>query len=425
MLLFLLWGKTAFAAGSSLSTATATSVGSTLTGQVNRSSNYYKFTISSNSVLHMRLRTGSSSQGAGFSLRNSAGDWLNGYNYYPTVDAENWGYQSRDVYVSLNAGTYYLEIKNTYSGTSYYTFKSSLIAQTTSTTKIAGYSNCYLSTALPVSMGNKIYSVSYYNETCHYYKFSLSSQQTVKFTTSVLTQGGGVRVNLYNSSGELLDRIAYSATYGSSTTYSKTLSKGTYYIGVSANSMYRYTIQTWSSALKSSQTISASNVKKTIGSSAFSLGAKLQKGNGKLSYASGNKSVAVVSSTGKVTIKGVGQATITITAAETSTYKKTVKKVTVTVVPKATSIRETIGATGSLTVRWNAVSGVSGYQTQISKSSSFSSSSYYNASSSYTGQRVTEMTGKTWYYVRVRTFRRISGVNYYSAWTSAYKIYVK
>jgi hypothetical protein len=373
----------------------------------------------------MKLTTGSSSQGAGFSLRDSQGDWLNGYNYFATTDSNNAGYQIRDMFFSLNAGTYYLEIKNTYSGTSYYTFKSSVIAQNSSTTKIAGYNNCYLSTALPVSMGNKIYSVSYYNETCHYYKFSLSSQQTVRFTTSVLTQGGGVRVYLYNSSGTLLDRIAYSATYGSSTTYSKTLSKGTYYIGVAANSMYRYTIQTWSSALKSSQTISASNVRKTMGSAAFSLGAKLQKGNGKLSYASGNKSVAVVSSTGKVTIKGVGQATITITASETSKYKKTVKRVTVTVVPKATSVKSISGSTGSMTVTWNTVSSVTGYQTQISKSSSFSNSSYYNASSAYTGQRVTGMTHKTWYYVRVRTFRRISGVNYYSAWTKAYKVYVK
>ncbi|MDO4501710.1 MAG: Ig-like domain-containing protein [Coriobacteriia bacterium] len=68
----------------------------------------------------------------------------------------------------------------------------------------------------------------------------------------------------------------------------------------------------------------------SYGSRSFTLGA-MTGGNGKLSYASSNTKVATVSSTGRVYVKGVGTAKITISAAETSTYAKGRKVVTVKV----------------------------------------------------------------------------------------------
>ena len=52
---------------------------------------------------------------------------------------------------------------------------------------------------------------------------------------------------------------------------------------------------------------------------------------GALSYTSSNKSVAEVTKSGKVTIKGAGQTTITVTAASSNVYKKSKKKVTLKV----------------------------------------------------------------------------------------------
>lgn len=52
---------------------------------------------------------------------------------------------------------------------------------------------------------------------------------------------------------------------------------------------------------------------------------------GALSYTSSNKSVAEVTKSGKVTIKGAGQTTITVTAASSNVYKKSTKKVTLRV----------------------------------------------------------------------------------------------
>ena len=78
------------------------------------------------------------------------------------------------------------------------------------------------------------------------------------------------------------------------------------------------------------QTITASDVTKTYGNGAFSLDAKTN-GDGKLAYESDNTKVAVVDSTGKVTIKGAGTAKITISASATANYKAASKAITVTV----------------------------------------------------------------------------------------------
>ncbi|MBR0405144.1 MAG: BspA family leucine-rich repeat surface protein [Eggerthellaceae bacterium] len=82
---------------------------------------------------------------------------------------------------------------------------------------------------------------------------------------------------------------------------------------------------------KAGQAISASDVGKVYGDAAFALGARLTKGEGKLSYASSNSGVAAVDAYGKVTIKGAGTAKITVTAAATANYKAASKAVTVTV----------------------------------------------------------------------------------------------
>ena len=74
---------------------------------------------------------------------------------------------------------------------------------------------------------------------------------------------------------------------------------------------------------------------KTYGNAAFSLGAKAKT---KLTYKSSNTKVAVVTSAGKVTIKGAGTAKITITAAAGTNYNKAVKTVTVKVAKAKQSI---------------------------------------------------------------------------------------
>ena len=82
------------------------------------------------------------------------------------------------------------------------------------------------------------------------------------------------------------------------------------------------------------QAISAKAVTKTTMNSvgkSFSLDAKLEEGDGKLTYQTSNAKVAQVTSDGKVVIKGVGKCDITIKALATDSYKETVHTVQVEV----------------------------------------------------------------------------------------------
>ena len=77
-------------------------------------------------------------------------------------------------------------------------------------------------------------------------------------------------------------------------------------------------------------------INKTYGNKAFSLGAKAKT---KRTYNSSNTRVAVVSTGGKVTIKGAGTTKITITAIANTYYNKAVKTITLSVAKAAPAIK--------------------------------------------------------------------------------------
>lgn len=89
---------------------------------------------------------------------------------------------------------------------------------------------------------------------------------------------------------------------------------------------------------KGTQTISGVKTSYTValGSKAFSLGAKAP---GKLTYKSSNTKVATVDKNGKVTVKAVGNAKITISAASSSNYNAASKTVTIKVTKPAPTIK--------------------------------------------------------------------------------------
>ena len=79
-------------------------------------------------------------------------------------------------------------------------------------------------------------------------------------------------------------------------------------------------------------TVSDARTSTNMSEGAYSLGASAKYDNATLTYSSSNESVAIVSSSGKVTPKAAGQTTITIKAAATSSYAATSKTITLTVV---------------------------------------------------------------------------------------------
>ena len=77
---------------------------------------------------------------------------------------------------------------------------------------------------------------------------------------------------------------------------------------------------------------------KTMESPDFTITGVTTDGDGKISFESSDKSVAVVTSGGKVSVKGVGTAIITIKAAETENYAEGIRKVTVNVTKAAQTV---------------------------------------------------------------------------------------
>lgn len=124
---------------------------------------------------------------------------------------------------------------------------------------------------------------------------------------------------------------------------------------------------------KASQIISCGkSYSKVYGSKAFSLKAKRTAGNGALTYSSSNKKVAIVDKKGKVALKGIGIAVITIKAASTSNYNEKSVKVTITVKPKKQTLKSIKILKGKkLSVSWKKDTKATGYQIQYSTNKNF------------------------------------------------------
>ncbi len=170
---------------------------------------------------------------------------------------------------------------------------------------------------------------------------------------------------------------------------------------------------------KKTQTITEveSSYTKTYGDSSFSLGAKAK---GKLTYKSSNTSVATVSSSGKITIKGVGIAKITITAAETSSYKAATKTVTITVHPKSTTLSSITSGVANMTVKWTKNLDATGYEISYATKSDFSNErTYLVTNSNTTSKTIGKRTEGKKYYVRIRCYKTVNNENYYSEWSAA------
>ena len=84
---------------------------------------------------------------------------------------------------------------------------------------------------------------------------------------------------------------------------------------------------------KKSQNITVKTKSIKSGTKGILLGAETS-GDGRLTYKSGNKSVITIDSNGVMNARKPGKSVITVTASETTKYKKATKKVTITVLPK-------------------------------------------------------------------------------------------
>ncbi len=163
-------------------------------------------------------------------------------------------------------------------------------------------------------------------------------------------------------------------------------------------------------AAKKNQTISVkSAITKAYGDKAFSLGAKITAGNGKLSYKSSDNKVAQPDSSGKITIKGIGKCTITVTASGTTTYNAKTAKVTLTVNPKKAKLKTLKPGKKSLKVTWTKDAKATGYEVQCCLKKNFKSGVKKSTikKAKTTSTTIKKLKKGKKYYVRIRAYKTV------------------
>lgn len=95
--------------------------------------------------------------------------------------------------------------------------------------------------------------------------------------------------------------------------------------------------------------------------------------------------------------------------------------------PKAAKLKSLSASSRGFTARWSAVTTqASGYQLQYATSSKFTNTKTVTAASCRTtSKKVTKLRAKKKYYVRIRTYKTVSGKKYYSAWSSVRTVTTK
>ena len=107
-------------------------------------------------------------------------------------------------------------------------------------------------------------------------------------------------------------------------------------------------------------------------------------------------------------------------------YGAWTKAVTSPTLPGGTSITKVTGASKAFTARWKQNKTVNGYQIQYSLKSNFSGAKTVTVKSNSTLKTtVKKLSAKKVYYVRIRTYKTIEKVNYFSAWSKAVKVKTK
>ena len=133
-----------------------------------------------------------------------------------------------------------------------------------------------------------------------------------------------------------------------------------------------------------------------------SQGKPIASGNYTVTYASGRKNVG----TYKVTVKMKGN----YSGTKTLTFKINPAKTTIKATAAKKSLKLTIG---------KKTTQVTGYEVQYATSKSFKSyKSKLLSGYSKTSLTLSGLKAKTTYYVRVRTYKTVNGVKYYSGWST-------
>ena len=123
--------------------------------------------------------------------------------------------------------------------------------------------------------------------------------------------------------------------------------------------------------------------------------------------------------------KKAGTLTITGTIYRNGNFFRDFKK---SYTVKKTTLKSAKNAKGKkLVVKWKKNTAGNGYQIQYSTSKKFAKGNKTNTISKNktTSYTIKKLKKKKTYYVRIRTYKKVSGKTYYSGWSSVKKVKIK
>ena len=123
--------------------------------------------------------------------------------------------------------------------------------------------------------------------------------------------------------------------------------------------------------------------------------------------------------------KNVGKATATVKMQ--NGYNGSFK-VNYVINPKGTTLKSLTAASKAFTAKWTKqATQTTGYQVQYATNSKFTSGvkTVTVSKNSTVSKKITGLKAKKYYYVRIRTYKTVSGTKYYSSWSSYKKIKTK
>ena len=164
---------------------------------------------------------------------------------------------------------------------------------------------------------------------------------------------------------------------------------------------------------------------RTPESDSFNLNAD-HDGDGYLVYSSSDTSVAEVSSTGRVTVKGTGRAVITVSTAGTVRYEPASKRITIDVRPVTPAVKAVSAAKGKVKVTITKVEGATKYQVKYGRNGKYKNRYITHRDNEYVRiiSTIKNLPSKT-HYIKVRAYKTLDdGTKIWGKWVTK-KIKVK
>ncbi len=179
-----------------------------------------------------------------------------------------------------------------------------------------------------------------------------------------------------------------------------------------------------SAGIKKKQEIKApAKITKPIGNKGFSIGAKTT-GDGKLTYKSTNTKIATVNAKGMIKVKAYGTVSIIISASATKSYKAARKVSKLTVTPKALKLTGKRRSGRRISLNWKKDKTVQGYQIIYTTDKKFKNNIKKitiknNKRNVYSITK--KIKAKETYFVKMRSYVKVSGKTIYGGYSKTYK----